>query len=87
MGGFGGPGGIPGASWDRSGPWAPEAAGRQPTFLEPGGSGGAEPPLHEALKGRHSAADPIPRRGNTGKIEEFQVIPARGPQTRDVWNW
>ena len=26
------------------GPWAPEAAGRQPTFLEPGGSGGAEPP-------------------------------------------
>ena len=27
-----------------TGPWALEAAGRQPTILIPGGSGGAEPP-------------------------------------------
>ena len=35
----------PWAHW--FGPWAPEAAGRQPTFLRPGGSGGAEPPQEE----------------------------------------
>ena len=38
------------------GPWALEAAGRQPTLLEPGGSGGAEPP---AISGQRSSRDQV----------------------------